>query len=110
VINTYDAIVAFHSDKAPAASDSVLGNVISRRHVVMLWIYNRVVPLMPPRRRRPPQALLQTPRPLLALDAGKPLEHTAQAVRVDHPRTLMLTDFYIMLVASGTISDLRFIG
>ena len=24
--------------------------------------------------------------------------------------TLMLTDFYIMLVASGTISDLRFIG
>jgi hypothetical protein len=24
--------------------------------------------------------------------------------------TLMLTDFYVMLVASGTISDLRFIG
>ena len=24
--------------------------------------------------------------------------------------TLVLTDFYIMLVASGTISDLRFIG
>jgi hypothetical protein len=24
--------------------------------------------------------------------------------------TLMFTDFYIMLVASGTISDLRFIG
>ena len=24
--------------------------------------------------------------------------------------TLMVTDFYIMLVASGTISDLRFIG
>ena len=24
--------------------------------------------------------------------------------------TLLLTDFYIMLVASGTISDLRFIG
>ena len=24
--------------------------------------------------------------------------------------TLMLTDFYIMLVASGTISDLRFVG
>jgi hypothetical protein len=24
--------------------------------------------------------------------------------------TLMVTDFYVMLVASGTISDLRFIG
>ena len=38
-----------------------------------------VVPLLPPRRRRPAQALLQTPRPVLDVDAGQQAQHPAQA-------------------------------
>src|SRR6201982_1251229 len=39
VINTYDAIVAFHSDKGPGGFGFGLGNVVLVVNVVMLWIY-----------------------------------------------------------------------
>ena len=83
VINTYDAIVAFHS---PSGFGFGLGNVILVVNVIMLWVVHAVMPLLPPRRRRPPQALLQTSRPLLDVDPGEPAEHPAQAVCVDHAR------------------------
>lgn len=53
---------------------------------------------------------IQTPGPVLALNESHLAQRTAHAVRVNHPGTLALADCYIMLMASGTISDLRFIG
>ncbi len=107
VINTYDAIKAFHS---PSGFGFGLGNVILVGNVVMLWVYT---------------VSCHSCRHV----AGGRLKHFSNhAVRywmwtqisklnVRHKQfawitlgTLMLTDFYIMLVASGTISDLRFIG
>ena len=107
MINTYDAIVAFHS---PSGFGFGLGNVIlvgQRDDAVGV---HAVVPLLPPRRRRPAQALLQAPGAVLDVDAGQPLNTRHKLYAWITLGTLMLTDFYIMLVASGTISDLRFIG
>jgi hypothetical protein len=110
VINTYDAIVAFHSDKGPGGFGFGLGNVILVVNVVMLWIYT---------------LSCHSCRHIV----GGRLKHFSKhpvrywfwsQVSVLNNRhklyawvtlgTLMLTDFYIMLIASGTISDLRFIG
>jgi hypothetical protein len=110
VINTYDAIVAFHSDKGPGGFGFGLGNVILVVNVVMLWIYT---------------LSCHSCRHIV----GGRLKHFSKhpvrywfwsQVSVLNNRhklyawvtlgTLMVADFYIMLVASGTISDLRFIG
>ncbi len=84
LINTYDAIVAFHSDKGPGGFGFGLGNVDpgdQRRAAVDL---HAVLPLLPPRHRRTPQALLQAPGPVLDLDPGQQDQHAPQDVRVDH--------------------------
>ncbi|MFZ3269368.1 MAG: hypothetical protein WA285_12195, partial [Mycobacterium sp.] len=39
VINSYDAIVAFHSDHGPGGFGFGLGNVILVGNVIMLWVY-----------------------------------------------------------------------
>jgi hypothetical protein len=110
VINTYDAIVAFHSDKGPGGFGFGLGNVILVINVILLWVYT---------------LSCHSCRHIV----GGRLKHFSKhpvrywfwsQVSVLNNRhkmyawitlgTLMLTDFYIMLVASGTISDLRFIG
>ena len=107
VINTYDAIIAFQS---PSGFGFGLGNVILVVNVVMLWVYT---------------LSCHSCRHV----AGGRLKHFSKhpvrywmwtqisKLNVRHKLyawitlgTLMLTDFYIMLVASGTISDLRFIG
>jgi hypothetical protein len=110
VINTYDAIVAFHSDKGPGGFGFGLGNVILVVNVILLWVYT---------------LSCHSCRHIV----GGRLKHFSKhpvrywfwtQVSVLNNRhkmyawitlgTLMLTDFYIMLVASGTIHDLRFIG
>ena len=107
VINTYDAIVAFHS---PRGFGFGLGNVILVVNVVMLWVYTLSCHSCR-HRRRAAQELLETSCAVLVVDTDQPVEHSAQDVCVGSRwGTLMLTDFYIMLVASGAISDLRFIG
>ena len=107
LINTYDAIVAFHS---PSGFGFGLGNIILVVNVVMLWVYT---------------VSCHSCRHVV----GGRLKHFSkhpvrywmwtQVSRLNTRHklyawitlgTLMLTDFYIMLVASGTISDLRFIG
>jgi hypothetical protein len=107
VINTYDAIVAFHS---PSGFGFGLGNVILVVNVVLLWVYT---------------LSCHSCRHIV----GGRLKHFSKhpvrywfwtqvsALNTRHKQyawitlgTLMLTDFYIMMVASGTMSDLRFIG
>ena len=107
VINTYDAIVAFHS---PTGFGFGLGNVILVVNVVMLWAYTLschscrhiVGGRLKHFSKHPVRYWLWT--------QVSRAQHPAQAVAWITLGTLVLTDFYIMLVASGTISDLRFIG
>ncbi|BBY33907.1 MULTISPECIES: hypothetical protein [Mycolicibacter] len=110
VINTNDAIGAFHSDTGPHGFGFGLGNLILVGNVAMLWTYT---------------LSCHSCRHVF----GGRLKHFSKhpvrywmwsqisKINVHHKQfawitlgTLMLTDFYIMLVASGTISDLRFIG
>ncbi len=109
VINTYDAIVAFHS---PSGFGFGFGNVILVVNVVMLWVYTAVVPLLPPCRRWPSQALLQTPRAVLDVDPDQHAEQPAQAVRVDHARHVDADRLlhHVVVGPAAPISDLRFIG
>ena len=107
VINTYDAIKAFHS---PSGFGFGLGNLILIVNVVMLWVYT---------------VSCHSCRHVV----GGRLKHFSKhpvrywlwgqvsKLNTRHKLyawitlgTLMLTDFYVMLVASGTISDLRFVG
>jgi len=107
VINTYDAIVAFQS---PSGFGFGLGNVILVVNVILLWTYT---------------LSCHSCRHIV----GGRLKHFSKhpvrywfwsqvsTLNTRHKLyawitlgTLMITDFYIMLVASGTIHDLRFIG
>ncbi|WP_043659742.1 hypothetical protein [Nocardia thailandica] len=107
LINTYDAIYAFHGSGGGFGFG--LGNVVLVVNVVLLWAYT---------------LSCHSCRHI----AGGRLKHfSAHPVRywfwtqvsklnTRHMAlawttlgTLVLTDFYVMLVASGTISDLRFI-
>ncbi len=86
IINTYDAIVAFHSDHGPGGFGFGSGQPHSarqRHHAVDL---HAVMPFMPARHRRAAQELLQTPCAVLVVDPGKSPQHTAQIVCVDHTR------------------------
>jgi len=107
VINTIDAVKAMHS---PTGFGFGLGNVILWVNVILLWVYT---------------VSCHSCRHVV----GGRLKHFSKhpvryklwtevsKLNVHHKKfawitlgTLMLTDFYIMLVASGAISDLRFIG
>jgi hypothetical protein len=110
VINSYDAIVAFHSDSGPGGFGFGLGNVILLGNVIMLWVYTLSC------------------HSCRHVTGGRLKHFSKHPVRywiwtqVSHLNTrhkmyawitlgtLMLTDFYVALVASGTIPDLRFIG
>ena len=110
MINTYDAIVAFHRTKGPAASPAWLGNVVLVVNVVLLWIYTVSC-----------HSCRHVTGGRLKHFSKHPVRYwiwtQVSKLNVHHKLyawitlgMLMLTDFYVMLVASGTISDLRFIG
>lgn len=69
-----------------------------------------LLPLVPARHRWAAQAFLQTSGAVLDLDPDSKLNTRHMLFAWITLGTLVLTDFYIMLVASGTISDLRFVG
>jgi hypothetical protein len=109
-LNSYDAIMAFHSDSGPHGFGFGLGNIILVVNVLTLWSYT---------------GGCHSCRHVF----GGRLKHFSK-----HPvrywlwsritwfnerhmqfawvtlGTLAFTDFYVWMVASGTITDLRFIG
>ena len=102
LINTYDAVVAFTHGFG-------LGNIILTVNVVLLWAYTLSC-----------HSCRHIAGGRLKHFSKHPLRYRAWTVvsklNVRHMQlawttlgTLVLTDFYVMLVASGTISDLRFI-
>jgi hypothetical protein len=110
VINTYDATVAFHSDKTASGFGFGLGNVILVANVILLWVYTLSC-----------HSCRHITGGRLKHFSKHPVRYwmwtQISKLNTRHMLfawitlgTLMLTDFYIMLVASGTIADLRFIG
>jgi hypothetical protein len=107
VINTWDAIIAFQS---PSGFGFGLGNIILVGNVTMLWVYTISC-----------HSCRHAVGGRLKHFSKHPVRYwmwtQVSRLNTKHKQyawitlgTLMLTDFYIMLVASGTISDLRFIG
>jgi hypothetical protein len=107
LINTYDAILAFHS---PTGFGFGLGNVILVVNVVLLWTYTVSC-----------HSCRHVVGGRLKHFSKHPIRYwiwtQVSKLNTRHMLfawitlgTLVLTDFYVMLVASGTISDLRFIG
>jgi hypothetical protein len=107
VINTYDAIMAFHS---PSGFGFGLGDIILVTNVILLWVYTLSC-----------HSCRHITGGRLKHFSKHPVRYWlwTQVSRINTRHmlfawitlgTLMVTDFYVMLVASGTISDLRFIG
>jgi hypothetical protein len=107
LVNTYDAIMAFHS---PSGFGFGLGNVILVVNVVLLWTYTLSC-----------HSCRHVTGGRLKHFSKHPVRYwiwtQVSKLNTRHMLfawitlgTLVLTDFYVMLVASGTISDLRFIG
>jgi hypothetical protein len=107
IINTYDAVVAMQS---PTGFGFGLGNIILWANVIMLWVYTISC-----------HSCRHAVGGKLKHFSKHPVRYWmwTQVSRLNTRHkmyawitlgTLMLTDFYVMLVASGTISDLRFIG
>jgi hypothetical protein len=110
IINTYDAIVAFHSDSGPGGFGFGLGNVIMVVNVIMLWVYTLSC-----------HSCRHVTGGRLKHFSKHPVRYwiwsNVSVINTRHKQfawitlgTLMVTDFYIALVASGTIGDLRFVG
>jgi hypothetical protein len=107
VINTYDAIVAFHGDEGFQMG---LGNLILVGNVILLWAYTLSC-----------HSCRHIAGGRLKHFSKHPVRYWAwtqiSKLNVRHMQlawitlgTLALTDGYIALVAAGVISDLRFIN
>ncbi len=111
VINTYDAIVAFHSADGPGGFGFGLGNVILVVNVIMLWIYTLSC-----------HSCRHVVGGRLKHFSKHPVRYwmwsQVSKLNTRHKLyawitlgTLMLTDFYVMLVSPvAPICDLRFVG
>ena len=107
VINTYDLVKSFHS---PSGFGFGLGNLILFINVVALWLYTASC-----------HSCRHVTGGRLKHFSRNPVRYwiwtQVSKLNTRHMlwawislATLILTDFYIMLVASGTISDVRFVG
>ena len=107
VINTYDAIVAFHS---PSGFGFGLGNLILLGNVTMLWVYTVSC-----------HSCRHVTGGRLKHFSKHPVRYwiwtQVSKLNTRHKMyawitlgTLMFTDFYIMAVSAGWFPDLRFIG
>src|SRR6201996_6676184 len=107
VINTYDAIIAFQS---PSGFGFGLGNIILVVNVILLWTYTLSC-----------HSCRHVVGGRLKHFSKHPVRYwmwtQVSKLNTRHKTyawitlgTLILTDLYVALVASGTISDLRFIG
>ncbi|MEV6388439.1 hypothetical protein [Nocardia xishanensis] len=108
VINSYDAIVAFHGKDGGFGFG--LGNLVLLGNVILLWAYT----LSCHSCRHIAGGRLKNfsahPVRYWFWTQVSKLNTRHMALAWTTLGTLVLTDFYVMLVASNTISDLRFIN
>jgi hypothetical protein len=107
LINTYDAVIAFHS---PEGFGFGLGNVVLLGNVVMLWLYtlscHSCRHIIGGRMKH----FSQHPVRYRAWGFVSKLNGKHMELAWITLGTLVVTDFYVMSVAAGWISDLRFIN
>jgi hypothetical protein len=108
IINTYDAIIAFHAKGGGFGFG--LGNIILAGNVIMLWAYtlscHSCRHIVGGRLKH----FSKHPIRFWFWSQVSKLNVRHMALAWTTLGTLVLTDFYVMLVASGVISDLRFVG
>lgn len=108
IVNTYDAIIAFRG--ADGGFGFGLGNVILTGNVILLWAYTLSC-----------HSCRHITGGRLKHFSRHPVRYRlwTQITKLNNRHmtlawttlgTLVLTDLYVMLVSSGAISDLRFIG
>jgi len=107
VINTYDAILAFHS---PTGFGFGLGNIILVVNVVLLWSYTMGCHSCRHITLGRINHLSKHPVRYWLYERASWLNGRHMQLAWTTLATLVLTDAYIALVYSGTIPDLRFIG
>jgi len=107
VINTYDAILAFHS---PTGFGFGLGNIILVVNVVLLWSYTMGCHSCRHITLGRINHFSKHPVRYWLYERASWLNGRHMQLAWTTLATLVLTDAYIALVYSGTISDLRFIG
>ena len=103
VINSYDAIVAFHSETGPGGFGFGLGNVILVGNVIMLWIYTLSCHSCRHVTGGRLKHFSKHPERYCICTQDSRLNTRHKIYAWITLGTLMLTDFYIALVASGTI-------
>jgi hypothetical protein len=108
IINTYDAITAFHAKGGGFGFG--LGNIILTGNVILLWAYtlscHSCRHIVGGRLKH----FSKHPIRFWFWSQVSKLNGRHMALAWTTLGTLVLTDLYVMLVASGVISDLRFVG
>ena len=107
LINTYDAILAFHS---PSGFGFGLGNIILVGNVILLWSYTMGCHSCRHITLGRINHFSKHPVRYWLYERASWLNGRHMQLAWTTLATLVLTDAYIALVSSGTISDLRFIG
>jgi hypothetical protein len=107
LVNTYDAVIAFQS---PSGFGFGLGNVVMVANVVLLWAYT--VSCHSCRHITGGRLKHFSRHPLRYRMWGFISKLNAKHMQLAWTTlgTLVVTDFYVMAVSAGWISDLRFVG
>mgnify|MGYP000661905230 CR=1 FL=1 len=107
VINTYDAVLAFHS---PSGFGFGLGNVILVTNVVLLWAYTLSCHSCRHITLGRINNFSKNPVRYWMWQQVSKLNRRHMTLAWVTLGSLIFTDAYIALLSAGTISDLRFIG
>ncbi|KAA0021734.1 hypothetical protein [Antrihabitans cavernicola] len=108
LINTYDAIMAFHGKGGGFGFG--LGNVILLVNVILLWAYTLSCHSCRHITGGRLKHFSAHPVRYWIWTQVSKLNTRHMALAWTTLATLAITDFYVMLVASGTLSDLRFVN
>ncbi|MEU7783381.1 hypothetical protein [Amycolatopsis sp. NPDC049159] len=108
LINTYDAITAFHGKTGGFGFG--LGNIVLLANVVLLWAYTLSCHSCRHVTGGRLKHFSKHPVRYWIWTKVSKLNTRHMALAWTTLGTLVLTDFYVMLVASRTISDLRFVN
>jgi hypothetical protein len=107
LVNTYDAVMAFHS---PSGFGFGLGNIIIVANVVLLWAYTLSCHSCRHVTGGRLKHFSKHPVRYWVWTKVSKLNTRHMTLAWTTLGTLVLTDLYVMLVSSGAIADLRFVG
>ena len=107
-ILTFDTVLAFRNEEGEWGHMGLGTPDLHREHRADLALH-AVLPLLPPRRRRAAAPLQQAPGALQAVDLGLEAQRPARAQYAWLSLfSVAIADLYVLLLSTGTITDLRF--